>query len=103
MKLKIELIDNSSFRILEQETFRGRRYIDEPLYSGDIFICQRHNPEFRPDWFWRDARKPVLFLRGECEDRDNITINVGTHLFTVLKELRKAFSDFKVVGSKYIF
>lgn len=102
MKLMIELSnDKMSFRILEQDTgYIGQK--SKPVYEDkDIAIFQRARPDFHSSYQddQMDSYKMVLYLRGISPGYDNDWVYVGANMLEVLYHLRKAFSDFTIVGA----
>ena len=102
MKLMIELsYDKRSFRILEQDT----EHIDSvspPIYEDEtIALFQRSHPAFYD--FYCDSQlrsaKMVLYLRGTDTDCDRDWVYIGNNMLEVLSHLRKAFSDFTIIGA----
>lgn len=102
MKLTIELSnDKKSFRILDQHTGHTGQ-ISPPLYEDEtIAIFQRASPDFQSSYQdgQMDSRKMVLYLRGIIPCHDNDWVYVGANMLKVLYHLRKAFSDFTIVGA----
>ena len=102
MKLKIELSnDKKYFRILEQDTGHAGEVSQYIYEDEDIAIFQRSHPDFRD--YYRDSQmssaKMVLYLRGTNTDWDRDWILIGNNMLKVLCHLRKAFSDFTIVGA----
>lgn len=102
MKLTIELSnDKKSFRILDQHTgYTGK--VAPPLYEDEaIAIFQRSHPAFHN--YYQDDHmssfKMVLYLRGNDANCDRDWIYTGNYMLKVLYRLRKAFSDFTIVGA----
>ena len=102
MKLKIELSNcKKYFRILEQDTgYTGQ--VSRQIYEDDdIAIFQRSHPAFHKyfcDSQMRSA-KMVLYLRGSDTDCDRDWMLIGNNMLKVLSHLRKAFSDFTIIGA----
>ena len=102
MKLTIELTnDKKSFRILEQNTgYSGYRC--HALYEDeDIAIFQRNCPAFHNSYIDSEmsSAKMVLYLRGEDNNTDKRFVYLGSDMLKVLYHLRKAFSDFTIIGA----
>lgn len=102
MKLTIELSNNKrAFRILDQHTgYIGQ--VSPQLYEDEaIAIFQRAHPAFHN--YYQDAQmrscKMVLYLRGSDTDCDRDWLYTGNDTLKVLYHLRKAFSDFTIVGA----
>ena len=102
MKLMIELSnDKKYFRILEQDTGHTGQ-VDQQIYEDDdIAIFQRSHPAFHE--YCCDSQmcsaKMVLYLRGTHTDNDRDWVLIGNNMLKVLCHLRKAFSDFTIIGA----
>lgn len=102
MKLTIELSnDKKSLRILEQDTGYTEQ-VSKQIYEDEaIAIFQRAHPTFHK--FYCDSQmrsaKMVLYLRGTNTDCDRDWVLIENNMLKVLYCLRKAFSDFTIVGA----
>lgn len=85
----------TSFVIVEQNTGKTG-FVNEPLYKDNfIYICQRCSPEFTK---YGDNVGPCLYLQGLWNDYDDIVIDCGEYIYTVLCTLKKVFDDFTILN-----
>jgi len=102
MKLTIKIISPDCFQILEQFTGQSG-WVDESIYEDDEFaVFQRRYPDYEKNSVDAASNmndlKNILYIRGMQRDDDLRQVICGNDLLFIINKLKKAFSDFKVVG-----
>ena len=102
MRLTIKIISPDCFQILEQFTGRSG-WVEKSIYEDDEFaVFQRRYPDYEKNGFDSASnmndRKNILYIRGMQRDDDLKHVICGNDLLFIISKLKKAFSDFKVIG-----